>query len=166
MCFHPSVLCLLLLQGSSAMCQILVQKQGALLHMPHLLKSPNQSLQKTAISLLGNMSRTSSLQTPMGKKKHEMLRYFFRRQQMHECRVIPHKPNLLYVPFVFSVAKQILPELTSLVSSGPREMGNSDETIATACSTLRSLMLADTEVSKKFVKSELVSSVADLSENR
>uniref|UniRef100_A0A8C9YSA4 Plakophilin 1 n=1 Tax=Sander lucioperca TaxID=283035 RepID=A0A8C9YSA4_SANLU len=114
--------------GSSAMCQILVQKQGALLHMPHLLKSPNQSLQKTAISLLGNMSRTSSLQTPM--------------------------------------AKQILPELTSLVSSGPREMGNSDETIATACSTLRSLMLADTEVSKKFVKSELVSSVADLSENR
>ncbi|KAF1390439.1 hypothetical protein PFLUV_G00058060 [Perca fluviatilis] len=114
--------------GSSAMCQILVQKLGALLHMPRLLKSPNRSLQKTAMSLLGNMSRTSSLQT--------------------------------------SMAKQILPDLTSLVSSGPREMGSSDETIATACSTLRSLMLADTEVSKKFVKIELVSSVADLSENR
>ncbi|XP_032376616.1 plakophilin-1 isoform X1 [Etheostoma spectabile] len=113
--------------GSSAMSQILVQKLGALLHMPRLLKSPNRSLQKTAMSLLGNMSRTSSLQTTM--------------------------------------AKQILPELTSLLSSGPREMGNSDETIATACSSLRSLMLADTEVSKKFVKSELVSSVADLSEN-
>ncbi|XP_034732625.1 plakophilin-1 isoform X2 [Etheostoma cragini] len=113
--------------GSSAMSQILVQKLGALLHIPRLLKSPNRSLQKTAMSLLGNMSRTSSLQTTM--------------------------------------AKQILPELTSLVSSGPREMGNSDETIATACNTLRSLMLADTEVSKKFVKSELVSSVADLCEN-
>ncbi|XP_067448417.1 plakophilin-1 [Thunnus thynnus] len=113
--------------GSSAMSQILVQKLGALLHMPPLLKSPNRSLQKTAMSLLGNMSRTSSLQT--------------------------------------SMAKQILPELTGLLSSGPREMGNSDETIATACSTARSLMLSDTEVSKKFINNELVSSLADLSEN-
>ncbi|XP_051282173.1 plakophilin-1 [Dicentrarchus labrax] len=113
--------------GSSAMSQILVQKVGALMHMTPLLKSPNPTLQKTAISLLGNMSRTSSLQS--------------------------------------SMAKQLLPELSSLLSSSPREMGNSDETIATACGTVRTLMLADTEVSKKVINSELVSSLADLSEN-
>lgn len=113
--------------GSTAMSQILAQKLGALLYMRPLLKSPNPSLQKTAMTLLGNMSRTSSLQT--------------------------------------SMAKQILPDLTTLLSSGPREMGNSDETIATACSTARTLMLADTEISKKVITQELVSSMADLSEN-
>lgn len=114
--------------GSSVMSQILVQKLGALLHIPSLLKSPNQRLQKAAMSLLGNMSRTSSLQS--------------------------------------SMAKQILPELTSVLSSSPRQMGNSDDTVATACNTVRSLMLANTEVSKKAITNELVSSVADLSENR
>ncbi|KAK9515289.1 hypothetical protein VZT92_025948 [Zoarces viviparus] len=114
-------------RGSSAMSQILVQKLGALTHIPRLIKSPNQNLQKTAMSLLGNMSRTSSLQT--------------------------------------SMAKQVLPELTGLISSGPQQMGNSDETIVTACNTVRSLMLADTEVSKKLINKDLVTSVADLSEN-
>lgn len=70
----------------------------------------------------------------------------------------------MYVFYVFSVAKQILPELTGLLSS-PRQMGNSDETISTACGTVRSLMLADPEVSKKVVNNELLSSLADLSEN-
>ncbi|KAL6119620.1 pkp1 [Pungitius sinensis] len=113
--------------GSSAMSQILVQKLGALVQIPRLLTSPNSTLQKTALSLLANMSRTSSLQP--------------------------------------SMAKQILPELTGLLSSGPREMGNSDETVATACNTVRSLMLADTEVSKKVINNKLVTSLADLSED-
>lgn len=52
------------------MSQILVQKMGALVQIPRLLKSPNRSLQKAAISLLGNMSRTSSVQPTMGKEKH------------------------------------------------------------------------------------------------
>lgn len=68
-------------------------------------------------------------------------------------------------PFVFSLAKQILPELTDLLSSGPREMGNLDDTMMTACNTVRSLMLADTEVSKKVINNKLVTSLADLSEN-
>lgn len=114
-------------QASNIMSHILVKKLGAMMHIPALLKSPNRSLQKTAMSLLGNMSRTDSLQT--------------------------------------SMAKQILPELTGLVTSGPRALGNSDETIATACYTVRSLMLADTDVSKKVINNELVTSVADLSEN-
>ncbi|TNN82318.1 Plakophilin-1 [Liparis tanakae] len=113
--------------GASAMSEIMVQKLGALQYIVPLLKSPDQSLQKTAMSLLGNMSRTSSLQN--------------------------------------SMAKQILPDLTSLLSAGPREMGNNDQTIATACKTVRSIMLADTAVSKKLINKELVSSVADLSEN-
>lgn len=65
---------------------------------------------------------------------------------------------------VFSAAKQMLPELTSLLTN-PREMGNSDETIASTCSTVRSLMAADPEIAKKVISSELVSSLADLSEN-
>lgn len=84
--------------------------------------------------------------------------------QIHKCRVSPHKTDVLYVFYVFSVAKQILPELTGLLSS-PQEMGNSDETISSACSTVRSLMLANPEVSKKVVNNDLVSSLADLSEN-
>ncbi|KAM9855846.1 plakophilin-1 isoform 2-T2 [Aulostomus maculatus] len=113
--------------GSSVMSHFLVQKLGALLHISPLLKAPNRSLQKAAMSLLGNLSRTGSSQS--------------------------------------TVAKQILPELTRLLSSGPREMGKSDETIATACNTVRNLMLADTEVTKNVITGDLVTSLADLSEN-
>lgn len=59
----------------------------------------------------------------------------------------------------------MLPGLTSLLTSGPRDLGNSDETVATACNISRSLMLVDTEFSKKMISNELVSSLADLSEN-
>ncbi|XP_061668836.1 plakophilin-1 isoform X2 [Syngnathoides biaculeatus] len=113
--------------GSSAMSQILVQKLGGLLHITPLLRSPKQSLQKAAISLLGNIGRTSSLQA--------------------------------------SMAKQVLPELTGLLSAGPRELGNSDESVATACNTVRNLIMADTEANKKFIDSDLVSSLAGLSGN-
>ncbi|XP_029912062.1 plakophilin-1 [Myripristis murdjan] len=115
------------LPGSSAMSQILVQKLRALHYIPSLLKSPNSSLQKTAISLVGNLSSTSSLHTPM--------------------------------------ARQLLPELTSLLTSGTRAMGNSDDTIASTCNTIRVLLPADPEVSKKVLSSELVGSLADISEN-
>ncbi|KAI9530677.1 hypothetical protein NQZ68_000167 [Dissostichus eleginoides] len=113
--------------GSSSMSQLMVQKLGALMHLPPLLKSPNPGLQKTAMSLLGNMSRTSSLQT--------------------------------------SMAKQILPEITSLLSSSPKEMGISDDTITSACNTARNLMFADSEVSKKVVDNSLVLAMADLSKD-
>lgn len=56
-------------QGSSAMSQIMIQKLGALPHLSPLLSSPNPNLQKTAVSLLGNMSRSSSssVQSTMGE---------------------------------------------------------------------------------------------------
>ncbi len=55
------------------MSKTLVQKLGALPHMTALLKSPNPSLQKTAMSLLGNLSSNSELHGPMSKKKLEVL---------------------------------------------------------------------------------------------
>lgn len=168
--FSPSLLCLLLIQGSSAMSQILVKKLGALAHVSPLLKSPNPSLQKTTMSLLGNMSRTSSVQTSMGKEKYEMLILCvcFLGRSVAAINVEVLHIKLMHCMFPMSsflLAKQVLPELTSLLSSSPRDMGNSDETIATACSTVRTLMLADTEISKKIINNELVSSLADLSEN-
>lgn len=69
------------------------------------------------------------------------------------------------VSFVLSTAKQILPDITSLLSSSPKEMGNSDDTITSACNTARQLMFADSEVSKKVVDNSLVLSMADLSKN-
>lgn len=54
--------------GSSAVSQILVEKFKAPLQMASLLKSPNKNLQKTAISLLGNISRTNGLQKAMAKQ--------------------------------------------------------------------------------------------------
>ncbi|XP_029995761.1 plakophilin-1 [Sphaeramia orbicularis] len=112
--------------GSNAISQILVQKLGVLQQIIPLLKSSNQNLQKAAVSLLGNLTRTTWLQPTM--------------------------------------AKPMLPELASIFTSGPRAMGNSDETIATACNTLKGLMLADTESAKKVMNEELVTSLLDLSE--
>ncbi|KAJ3587091.1 hypothetical protein NHX12_013481 [Muraenolepis orangiensis] len=113
--------------GSSAISQILVQKLGAMSTITPLLRSPNQTLQKTAMCLMGNMSRSGTLQS--------------------------------------SIAKQVLPDLASLLSSGTRDMGNSDDTVATACNNMRGLLLADSDVGKKVLTSELVTSLADLSEN-
>lgn len=113
--------------GSIAMSQILVQKLGVLQYMAPLMKSPNQSLQKTAISLLSNLSKTSWLQS--------------------------------------SMAKQVLPELTSTLVNGPRKMGNSDETTASVCNMVQTLMAADSDVGKKSLSPELISAVADLSED-
>lgn len=113
--------------GSVAMSQILVQKLGVLQYMAPLLKSSNQGLQKTAISLLSNLSKTSWLQS--------------------------------------SMAKQVLPELTSILVNGPRKMGNSDETTASVCNMVQGLLSADSDVARKAISSEMISAVADLSED-
>lgn len=114
--------------GSAAMSQILVQKLGVLQYMAPLMKSSNPSMQKSAVSLLSNLSRTSWLQS--------------------------------------SMAKQVLPELTTILINGPRKMGNSDETTAAVCNMVQSLIVVDPEVGKKVLTKEMVSAVADLSEDR
>ncbi|XP_062247255.1 plakophilin-1 [Platichthys flesus] len=72
------------------------------------------------------------------------------------CRVSSVQPTM---------ARQILPDLTSLLSAGPREMGKDDKTISAACNTARTLMLAEPEIGKKVLNEALVRPLADLSEN-
>lgn len=149
--------CALLFQGSNAISQILVQKLGVLQQIIPLFKSSNQNLQKAAVSLLGNLSRTTWLQPSMGKKKHEM-------RVKHDSQIMMVIVLLSFS--VFSSAKSMIPTLANLFNSGPRGMGNSDETIATTCNTLKGLMLADTESAKKVMNVELVTSLLDLTEDR
>lgn len=54
--------------GSDAVSQILVSKSRDLSQFGPLLKPSNPKLQNTALSLLGNMSRTDSLQGTMAKQ--------------------------------------------------------------------------------------------------
>lgn len=94
---------LLLIQGSSAMSQILVQKLGALEHVSPLLKSPNPTLQKTVMSLLGNMSRTGKVQTSMGKEKYEMMLYVsFAGRSIADINVEVLHIKLMYCMFPMS----------------------------------------------------------------
>ena len=58
------------------MSQTLVQKLGALGYVSPLIQSPNPSLQKSAMSLVGNLSRTTSLQSTMGKVSAWKIEYF------------------------------------------------------------------------------------------
>lgn len=60
-------------QQSGTVSQFLVEKLGAMAYVSPLLKSPNPSLQKTAMSVTGNFSQTSSLQTSLGKQKYKIL---------------------------------------------------------------------------------------------
>uniref|UniRef100_A0A3P9K8E9 Plakophilin 1 n=1 Tax=Oryzias latipes TaxID=8090 RepID=A0A3P9K8E9_ORYLA len=114
-------------KGSSALSGVLLEKLKAMHVLPSLLKSPKKPLQKTTLSLLGNLSRNKSSQT--------------------------------------SMAKQVLPDLASLLSSGPTEMGDSDETVATACSTFRRLVHANNGLTKNIINKELIYTLADLGAN-
>lgn len=145
------------------MSQIMTQKLGALPHLSPLLSSPNPSLQKTAISLLSNMCRSSSssVQSTMGEGPHVCVFVFLRSALPTVIGFMPsHATPLSPLP-----AKQVLPELTGLLSSSPRELGINDEAMSTACSTAQTLMVANPEASKKLINNELVSSLADLTEN-
>ncbi|XP_063065484.1 plakophilin-1 isoform X2 [Engraulis encrasicolus] len=113
---------------SSAMSQTIADKLSGLQHISPLLQSPNRSLQKTAMSLMGNLSRTPSL----------------------------HK----------SMVRQILPQLALLLTAGPKELCNCDDTIVTACNTARTLLMSDTEGAKKLLTTGLVDSLSSLIENQ
>ncbi|XP_043080879.1 plakophilin-1 [Puntigrus tetrazona] len=53
---------------STLMSQSIIQKRGGLSAISHLLKAKNPSLQKTAMSLVGNMSRVTSLRGDIAQK--------------------------------------------------------------------------------------------------
>ncbi|XP_024148857.1 plakophilin-1 isoform X1 [Oryzias melastigma] len=64
-----------------------------------------------------------------------------------------------------SMARQVLPHLSSLLSSESTDTGISDDIVATACSTARRLVLADNELNKKVISTDLVNFLMDLSSN-
>lgn len=66
---------------------------------------------------------------------------------------------------VLPVARQVLPHLSSLLSSESTDTGISDDVVATACSTARRLVLADNELNKKVISTDLVNFLMDLSSN-
>ncbi|ROL44865.1 Plakophilin-1 [Anabarilius grahami] len=92
-----------------------------------MLYSANSGLQKTAMSLVGNMSRVSSLRSTM--------------------------------------AKEVLPTVSSVLSAWNLKMVKSDSSIATACRVMHTLMLADPESGKKVLNSKLINSLSMLSTN-
>uniref|UniRef100_A0A8C5HJY9 Plakophilin 1 n=1 Tax=Gouania willdenowi TaxID=441366 RepID=A0A8C5HJY9_GOUWI len=144
--------------GSSAVSHMLVQKFKAPLQTASLLKSPNPTLQTTAIALLGNMSRNTGLQRIMGEYKISSVIIAKNALSFKSCLrdIACHTHR--------GLTKQILPELTSLLSSGSKHLN--DLTLVTACNTARRLMLSDTEISKKVISHDLVYSLKELSENK
>ncbi|XP_052450778.1 plakophilin-1 isoform X2 [Carassius gibelio] len=112
---------------STLMNQSIIEKLQGLSVISPLLISQNLGLQKTAVSLVGNMSRVSSLRGTM--------------------------------------AKQILPNVSAVLSSVTPNMVQSDSTIATACRVMNTLMLADPDTAKKVIDTKLVDSLSMLSSN-
>ncbi|XP_036389818.1 plakophilin-1 [Megalops cyprinoides] len=74
--------------------------------------------------------------------------------------------NLARTPNLQStMARQVLPHLTSLLSSGAKNMDDYDDTMATACNTVHSLLKADPEMGRKVLNNSLVTMLSDLSNN-
>ncbi|KAJ8258074.1 hypothetical protein GJAV_G00192870 [Gymnothorax javanicus] len=112
---------------SSVMSQTIAHKLNGLPEIIPLLQSSSPSLQKTAVSLVGNLSRNPGL----------------------------HK----------GLARQALPHLTTILSSKHTERQDSDDTLATACNTVHSLLKAEPEMGRKVLSEDLVNSLSDLSGN-
>ncbi|XP_073679422.1 plakophilin-1 [Garra rufa] len=112
---------------STLMSSSIIQKRNGLYVILPLLKSKNLGLQKTAMSLVGNMSRVSSLRDTM--------------------------------------AKEVLPSIQSVLSSVTPKMVESDNSIATACRVMHTLMLAEPDFGKKLINEKLIDSLSKLSSN-
>ncbi|KAJ8399588.1 hypothetical protein AAFF_G00409990 [Aldrovandia affinis] len=112
---------------SSVMSQAIVQKlNGLQLISPHL-QSSNPNVQKTAVALVGNLSKNPRLQS--------------------------------------SMSRQTLPQLVSLLTSGAQNGADSDDTMAMACQTTGSLLVAEPETGKRLLNNNLINSLNDLSRN-
>lgn len=113
---------------SHVMSQIIVQKLNGLPAIAPLLRSPKPNIQKSAMTLVGNLTKNQRLQT--------------------------------------SIARQALPELAGILSSGTKEGTESDDTLGIACQTAQSLILREPELAKQHLTKPLVSSLNDLSGNK
>ncbi|XP_041091940.1 plakophilin-1-like [Polyodon spathula] len=112
---------------SNVMSQTIVQKLNGLPEVSRLLKSSNPGVQKTAMSLLGNLSRNPSLQNVM--------------------------------------SRQILPDITQVLTSGAHNTACSDDMMAAACHTIRNLVVSNPESAKGVMGNSVLSTLCDLSRN-
>ncbi|XP_067303577.1 plakophilin-1 [Pseudorasbora parva] len=112
---------------STLMSQNIIEKLHGLSVISPLLNSSHPGLQKATLSLVGNMSRVSSLRS--------------------------------------TIAKEVLPNVSSLLSAVTPEMVKLDSSIATACRVMQTLMLADPATGKKMLNSNLIDSLSALSKN-
>ncbi|XP_077060853.1 plakophilin-1 [Siphateles boraxobius] len=112
---------------STLMSQTIIEKLRGLPVISPLLISENLGLQKTAISLVGNMSRVASLRGTM--------------------------------------AKEVLPKVSTVISTVTHKMVESDSFIATACRVMHTLMLAEPDIGKKMLNTKLIDSLSMLSSN-
>ncbi|KAL4623821.1 plakophilin-1-like [Arapaima gigas] len=112
---------------STALGQVIVQKLNGLQHITPLLQTPNSGLQRTVVSLLGNLSRNQVLKN--------------------------------------SIAQQSLPQLANILSAGAVDRDNSDDTLAAACRTFHSLVMAEPELGKKVLSDSVLNSLSDISCN-
>ncbi|XP_046882190.1 plakophilin-1-like [Hypomesus transpacificus] len=113
---------------SHVMSQTVVQKLNGLRVISPLLRSPKPSLQRGAISLLGNLARNPRLHT--------------------------------------AIARQSLPDLAGVLSSGTKEGTESDDTLGVACQTAHTLILKESDLGKRLLTRPLVASLNDLSRNK
>ncbi|KAK7131926.1 hypothetical protein R3I93_018477 [Phoxinus phoxinus] len=112
---------------STLMSQTIIEKLHGLPVISPLLISANPGLQKTAMSLVGNMSRVASLRGTM--------------------------------------AKEVLPNVSSVVSNVTPKMVERDRSIATACRVMHTLMLAEPDIGKTMLNTKLIDSLSMLSSN-
>ncbi|XP_056094225.1 plakophilin-1 [Rhinichthys klamathensis goyatoka] len=112
---------------STLMSQTIIEKLHGLPVISPLLNSPNLGLQKTAMSLVGNISRVASLRSTM--------------------------------------AKEILPKVSTMVSTVTPKMVESDRSISTACRVMHTLMLAEPDIGKTMLNQKLIDSLSLLSSN-
>ena len=63
-------------------------------------------------------------------------------------------------------ARQSLPDLAGVLSSGTKEGTESDDTLGIACQTAHSLILKEPDLGKRLLTRPLVASLNDLSRNK
>ncbi|KAG1941956.1 plakophilin-1 [Pimephales promelas] len=112
---------------STVISETIIEKLYGLPIISPLLNSANLGLQKTAMSLVGNISRVASLRSAM--------------------------------------ATEILPRVSSMVSSVTPKMVESDSSISTACRVMHTLMMAEPNVGKTMLNQKLIDSLSALSSN-
>ncbi|KAG9331000.1 hypothetical protein JZ751_021277 [Albula glossodonta] len=134
-------------QVSSVMSQTIVQKLNGLPEIIPLLQSSTPSVQKTAVSLVGNLSRTPSLQTLRQEMTHMPMQEVTRMTAFR------------------SAAREVLPHLAAIISTGENAKRSADDTLTTACNTFHSLLKVEPELARRVVNDTLVNSLSYLSSN-